>query len=511
MLHNIKKDIPLILKNYLLKTFTLILIFTSLSYTTADGPDNLEVRGVASNDVLWIRSTPNNKSKKIGKISYNGNCIKNLGCKNSWCKVNYQGIIGWVNGRFLMEGENCSQVSYLVYNQKNPLRFTRQMLKGRVLQTQMYGSDLTVKFLPSSFEYFDGDILFHFSTNVEEENEILSYKLIDGKIIYYGNDGSKHRMTLHSTSPVSWVIFEEEDIDGDDKQFSYGQAVKTLYTVLKSKTVAKKHISTPYSNTPSHTPENDIIDQLTMQIYGRLDTRIASRRDYLDNINRFLYTASLLLIKKHKLDIKMNEIRQHQMAAVGAPPEVLGLMNALESIENLDDRSILDHDGNTLTTMAELKQAYRKAIKKSMQYQRDNYRSEEERGSDLSKLEKLLTKSGSSEQKEDMKEAEIKQVKGEYKYYKKLLDDSSVWCMIDKDVSQKKPLFYPKTFVIERLYQKYEAELSRSHNSYDPKELSRRARKLEEKSQKMKHQFNRDYLYDLRTKPRQIKSLFESL
>jgi len=346
----------------LFKTVILLLVSSSFNFATAGGPDHLDVRGVASNDVLWMHPTPSYKSKKIGEIPYNSRCLKNVGCEGRWCKVNYRDTIGWVNGKFLRESGHCPQSSYS--------------------NTSNYG------------EY----------------------------------------------------------------------------------------------------------DQLYMQIYGRLDTRIASRRDYLEDINKFIHTASLILIKKHKLDIKMNEIRQHQMAAVEAAPEVSGLMNALSSIENLDGRSAVDYDGNKLTTMSELKQAYSKAIKKSMQFQRDNYTSEKERESDLTKLEALVTRSGSSEQKNDMKDAEIKQLKGTYRYYKKLLDDSSVWCMADKDTSQEKPLFYPKTFIIERLYQKYEAELSHSHDSYDPKDLSKRAKRIEEKSQKIKHLFNSDYLYELSTK-----------
>ncbi|WP_415407896.1 hypothetical protein ACLHDG_05020 [Sulfurovum sp. CS9] len=392
---------------------------------------------------------------------------------------------------------------------KASIKITKQMLKGKVLQTQKFGTNLTVKFIPSITKSFDGDIVFHFSTNEDDDNEVLSYKLIDGKIIYYAYDGSKHRMTLLSIESGTWVMLEEEDIDGDDKQFGFEQAVKKVYSVKKSGEVqtVKESMSASYANVPSHTSSNDMIDLLTMQIYGRLDTRIASRKEYLKNINEFLHTASMLLIKKHKIDIQLQEIRQHQMAAVGAPPEVTGLMNELGSIENLDGQTIVDHDDNIHTTMAELQQAFSKAGKKAMQFQRDNYISEKERKSELVKLEVLLTRSGSTEQKNDMKEAEIKQAKDEYRYYKKLLDTSSVWCLADKNASQKKPLFYPKTFVIELLYQKYKIELFRSGKSYDAKELFRRAKKIEVKSQKIKHLFNRDYLYVLRTKPDRIRGM----
>ena len=275
------------------------------------------------------------------------------------------------------------------------IKITKPMLEGKVLRTQQYGSQLTMKFLPSSIKSFDGDIVFHFSSNPKDDNDIHSYRLIDGKLIYYGYDGSKHRMTLLSAKSSTWIMLET------------------------------------------------------------------------------------------------------------------GLMNALGSIENLDGIiSIADHEGNKLITMAELKQAYGKAVKKTMQFQRDNYTSEKERESDLAKLEELLIRSGSEEQKSDIKDAEVKQLKGTYRYYKKFLDNSSVWCMTDKDISQKKPLFYPKTFIIERLFEKYETDLSRSHNSYDPKELSKRAKKIEEKSQKIKYQFNRDCLYELRTKSDRVKNAF---
>jgi len=388
------------------------------------------------------------------------------------------------------------------------IEITKAMLNGTVLQAEKYGTTMSVKFVPSTIQSFDGDIVFHFADNAPDDNEQFSYKLKNGKIIYYAHDGSKHRMTLLSMQRRTWSMLEEEDIDGDGDRFGFGQAVKITYSVLQSKSPKVKTQNSLYINNSSQKEAKEMIDQLYMHIYGRVDTRIASRRDYIDEINKFLHTASLLLIKKHKLDIKMQKIREHQMVAVGVSSEVIGLTNALSSIENLDGMEMRDFDGKKLNKLAELKLAYAKAIKTSTLYQKDNYKSEETREKEIIKLKDMLAYSGSTEDKNDMKDAEIKKLKGEYNYYKKLLDTPSIWCMRDKDSTQKKPLFYPKTFIIERLYQKYKAELDNSNKSYNPQELSRRAKELETISQKLKQSFNNNYLYELRTKPYSVKDLF---
>ena len=412
--------------------------------------------------------------------------------------MHYQKILFWI---FFTTYIFTTQLSASI-------KITKAMLDGTELQAQMYGTTVSVKFMPPSIKSFDGDIVFHFATNAPNDNEVLSYRLQNGKIVYYAYDGSKHRMTLLSMHRRTWSMLEEEDVDGDGDRFGFGQAVKITYTVLQSKSPKVETQNSLYINNSSQKEAKEMIDQLYMHIYGRVDTRIASRRDYIEEINKFLHTASLLLIKKHKLDIKMQKIREHQMAAVGVSPEVIGLTNALSSLENLDGMEIRDFDGNRLNKLAELKRAYSKAITSSMQYQRDNYRSEKNREEELTKLKNTLAKSGSDKDKNDMKDAETKVAKGDYNYYKKLLDTSSIWCMKDKDSTQKKPLFYPKTFVIERLYQKYKTELANSSRSYNPQELSKRAKELEVLSQKLKQNFNLDYLSKLRTKPYSIKALF---
>ena len=116
----------------ILKQILLLLIISSGSaLADADGPDYYKVTGVASNDVLNIRSKANPNAKKVGEIPAVANCVKNLGCKGGltmseftvlskkeqaailkkrprWCQVEYQGIKGWVSARYLAEGV-CSK------------------------------------------------------------------------------------------------------------------------------------------------------------------------------------------------------------------------------------------------------------------------------------------------------------------------------------------------------------------------------------------------------------------
>ncbi|WP_242523163.1 SH3 domain-containing protein [Thiocystis minor] len=93
----------------------------------ADGPDYYRVTGVAPTDVLSIRATPDPGAAQVGSIPPGADCVRNLGCRGGlsfeeystlskaeqaerlrhhprWCKIEYQGIEGWVAGRYLAEG-----------------------------------------------------------------------------------------------------------------------------------------------------------------------------------------------------------------------------------------------------------------------------------------------------------------------------------------------------------------------------------------------------------------------
>lgn len=105
----------------------LLLLYSDLLVAEADGPDYWQVRDVAKDDVLNMRSYAAFKSPKIGEIPYDARCIKNMGCQGGltyqeyttlsesekqqvlrlrprWCRVSYQGATGWVAGRYLQEG-----------------------------------------------------------------------------------------------------------------------------------------------------------------------------------------------------------------------------------------------------------------------------------------------------------------------------------------------------------------------------------------------------------------------
>lgn len=73
-------------------------------YDCAHGPDSYRVRNVPSWDRLNIRSNPNSKSAIVGSIPATGSGVLCKGpCQGKWCRIDWRGIVGWVNMRFLGE------------------------------------------------------------------------------------------------------------------------------------------------------------------------------------------------------------------------------------------------------------------------------------------------------------------------------------------------------------------------------------------------------------------------
>jgi uncharacterized protein len=113
------------LKRLLCLIAVLALWLPDMPRAEADGPDFFAVSGVASDDVLNIRSDPSAGAAKVGQIPPDANGLRNLGCEGGisfaeweqateeeraqatrkrWCRVEFNGVTGWVAGWFLTEG-----------------------------------------------------------------------------------------------------------------------------------------------------------------------------------------------------------------------------------------------------------------------------------------------------------------------------------------------------------------------------------------------------------------------
>ena len=122
----------------LLMSAALLALLPGSLLAEADGPDHFEVSGISAGNILNIHSSKNTGATVIGMIPPHGGCIRNLGCQGGltldefttlskpeqtqrllknprWCKIDYQGITGWVTGRYLIEG-HCKRETTVEQN-----------------------------------------------------------------------------------------------------------------------------------------------------------------------------------------------------------------------------------------------------------------------------------------------------------------------------------------------------------------------------------------------------------
>lgn len=107
---------------------TIIAAAWSLSaLATADGPDHYRVIDAPPTKGLEMRREADQQTEVLGVIPATATCLRNLGCVGGlsidefntlsakeratrqaanprWCNVEYQGRVGWVEGRYLAEG-----------------------------------------------------------------------------------------------------------------------------------------------------------------------------------------------------------------------------------------------------------------------------------------------------------------------------------------------------------------------------------------------------------------------
>ena len=88
----------------LLFVLAAVAIATTALVTTAPKPAEAAcVVGIKSPDVLWMRSGPGSRYRKIGAIPSHACDISIYWntCRGFWCRVRYRGINGWTHTRYL--------------------------------------------------------------------------------------------------------------------------------------------------------------------------------------------------------------------------------------------------------------------------------------------------------------------------------------------------------------------------------------------------------------------------
>ncbi len=91
----------------------------------ASAVSTYRVKGVRSDDVLFIRAGSSTKSKKVGSIPFDGRGVKKLGpCKNNRCKISYRGKTGWTSMKYLV-AEKLDKPSLKKANKKPVIAKTK--------------------------------------------------------------------------------------------------------------------------------------------------------------------------------------------------------------------------------------------------------------------------------------------------------------------------------------------------------------------------------------------------
>jgi len=109
------------------------LICYSLAWGTADGPDFWQTVDKNCDTAVVIHAEPGDQAEPVGAIPPGATCIRNLGCQGGltlqeyqalseteraarmhenprWCRIEFGGVVGWVDGRLLAEGD-CDPAS----------------------------------------------------------------------------------------------------------------------------------------------------------------------------------------------------------------------------------------------------------------------------------------------------------------------------------------------------------------------------------------------------------------
>jgi len=114
------------------------------------------------------------------------------------------------------------------------INISKQMIEGRIFYSRFNGNEF---YILSKFKKIDpisqyGEvtyIMMDSPKSISGNTEVVGYRIIDGKLMVYGNDGSASRMSLVEVKPDRWILVEEDDVMGNGKRFKLKKGVNVWF------------------------------------------------------------------------------------------------------------------------------------------------------------------------------------------------------------------------------------------------------------------------------------------
>jgi tetratricopeptide (TPR) repeat protein len=120
------------------------------------------------------------------------------------------------------------------------IKITQKMIEGKIFYSQYEDNSFYIQTQFKNINPSDsfGEVVYTMMNSPESKSgsvEPLPYKLENGKVIINGNDGSSSRLTLVFANDSHWILFQENDIDGEDKQFGFEKWEREVFYLKKPK------------------------------------------------------------------------------------------------------------------------------------------------------------------------------------------------------------------------------------------------------------------------------------
>jgi len=141
-------------------------------------------------------------------------------------------LLGMMISLAFLFGGNSKQI------EQKSIDLNKKMIEGNVFYSRYEGNSF---YIMAHFKKIDPVELFgevdYIMMDSPQSNtgsaETVSYKIKNGKLMIYGNDGSMERLSLIMVSPDLWAFAVEEDLTGDGKHFKQKKIDKEIWHLTR--------------------------------------------------------------------------------------------------------------------------------------------------------------------------------------------------------------------------------------------------------------------------------------